>query len=141
VRATNPQANTVQMGILTDDRQRPAAQIIYLMFNRWTQENDFKYLEEHWGINQITSYASVAYERLKDQVEQKQIRSGEYKALEQKTAQLKSQLSKRLLSQHQYPRKSAKRTERIAALTQEINQTQQTQAKTQKRATSACWTA
>lgn len=132
VRATNPQGSTVQVGILTDDRQRAAAQIIYLMFNRWTQENDFKYLDEHWGINQITSYASVAYERLKDQVEQKQIKSGEYKALEQKTAQLKTQLSKLLLSQHQHPRKSAKRTERIAVLTQDLNQAQQAQAKAQK---------
>lgn len=74
----------------------------------------------------------MAYERLKDQVEQKQIKSGEYKALQQKTAQLKSQLSKLLLSQHQHPPKSAKRTERIAMLTQDLNQAQQTQAKTQK---------
>ena len=132
VRATNPQGNTIQVSILTDDRQRAASQILYLMFNRWTQEKDFKYLEEHWGINQITGYASVAYERLKDQVEQKQIQSGEYKALEQKTAQIKSQLSKLLLSQHQHPRKSAKRTERIAALTRDLNEAQQTQAKTNK---------
>ena len=74
----------------------------------------------------------MAYERLKDQVEQKQIKSGEYKALEQKSAQLKSQLSKLLLSQHQHPRKSAKRTERIAVLTQDLNRAQQAQAKTQK---------
>jgi hypothetical protein len=132
VRATNPQGGTVQVGMLTDDRQRAAAQILYLMFNRWTQENDFKYLDEHWGINQITSYASVAYERLKDQVQQKQIKSGEYKGLQQKTTQLKSQLSKLLLSQHQHPRKSAKRTERIAALTQDLTQAQHDQAKTQK---------
>jgi hypothetical protein len=132
VRATNPQGSTLQLAILTDDRQRAAAQILFLMFNRWTQENDFKYLDEHWGINQITSYASVAYERLKDQVEQKQIKSGEYKALEQKTAQFKRQLSKLLLSQHQHPRKSAKRTERITELTQDLNQAQQAQAKTQK---------
>jgi hypothetical protein len=134
VQATNPQERTVQVGVLTDDRQRAASEIIYLMFNRWTQENDFKYLDEHWGINQITSYASVAYERLKDQVEQKQIKSGEYKALEQKTAQLKTQLSKLLLSQHQHPRKSARRTERITALTQDLAQAQQAQAQTQKEA-------
>ncbi len=132
VRATNPQGRAVEVGILTDDRQRAASEIIYLMFNRWTQENDFKYLDEHFGINQITSYASVAYERLKDQVEQKQIKSGAYKALEQKTAQLKSQLSKLLLSQHQHPRKSARRTERIAALTKDLELAQQDQAKTQK---------
>ena len=132
VRATNPQQRTVEVGVLTDDRQRAASEIIYLMFNRWTQENDFKYLDEHWGINQITSYASVAYERLKDQVEQKQIKSGEYKAREQKTAQLKSQLSKLLLSQHQHPRQSVRRTERIAALTNDLTQAQQDQANTQK---------
>ena len=132
VRATNPQERTVEVGVLTDDRQRAASEIIYLMFNRWTQENDFKHLDEHFGINQITSYASVAYARLKDQVQQKQVKSGAYKALEQKAAQLKSQLSKLLLSQHQHPRKSLQRTERIAALTQDLAQAQQDQAKTQK---------
>jgi hypothetical protein len=132
VRATNPQERTVEVGILTDDRQRAASEIIYLMFNRWTQENDFKYLDQHFGINQITSYASVAYEKLKDQVQQKQTKSGAYKAMEQKAAQLKSQLSKLLLSQHQHPRKSARRTERIAALTKDLEQAQQDQAKTQK---------
>jgi hypothetical protein len=132
VRATNPQERTVEVGVLTDDRQRAASEIIYLMFNRWTQENDFKHLDEHFGINQITSYASVAYERLQDQVQQKQVKSGAYKALEQKAAQLKSQLSKLLLSQHQHPRKSVQRTERIAALTKDLAQAQQDQVKTQK---------
>jgi len=132
VQATNPQGNTIQVGILTDDRQRPATQIIYLMFNRWTQENDFKYLDQHFGINEITSYASVAYQRLKDQVEQKQIKSGAYKAAEQKVAELKRQLSKLLLSQHQHPRKSVRRTERIAALTKDLAQAEQDQAQTQK---------
>ena len=132
VRATNPQERTVEVGVLTDDRQRAASEIIYLMLNRWTQENDFNHLDAHFGINPITSYASVAYERLKDQVEQKQIKSGAYKALEQKAAQLKSQLSKLLLSQHQHPRKSVRRTERITALTKDLSQAQQDQAKTQK---------
>jgi hypothetical protein len=132
VRATNPQQQTVEVGVLTDDRQRAAPQIIHLIFNRWTQENDFKYLDEHFGINQITSYAAVAYERLKDQVEQKQIKSGAYKALEQKVTQLKGQLSKLLLSQHQHPRKSARRTQRIAALTKDLDQAQEDQTKTQK---------
>jgi hypothetical protein len=132
VQATNPQGNRIQVGILTDDRQRPAGQILCLMFNRWTQENDFKYLDEHWGINQITSYASVAYERLKDSVEQKQIKSGAYKAADQKIAQLKGQLSKLLLSQHQHRRPSTRRTERITALTQELEQAHQDQARTHK---------
>jgi hypothetical protein len=132
VRATNPRGRSVEVGVLTDDRQRPAPQVIHLIFNRWTQENDFKYLDQHFGINQITSYASVAYERLKDQVEEKQIQSGAYKALEQQASQLKRQLSKLLLSQHQYPRKSARRTERIVVLTKELVEVQKDQAQTQK---------
>jgi transposase len=132
VRATNPQQRTVEVAVLTDDRHRAVPEVIHLIFNRWTQENDFKYLNEHFGINQITSYASVAYARIQDQVEQKQIKSGTYKAMEQKTAQLKGQLSKLLLSQHQHPRKLASRTQRIAALTKDLIQAQDEQAKTQK---------
>jgi hypothetical protein len=132
VRATNPQGRTVEVGLLTDDRQRPAPEIIFLMFNRWTQENDFKYLDQHFGINEITSYASVAYERLQDQLEAKQIKSGAYKALEQQAAQVKSPLSRLLLAEHQHPGQSARRTERIAMLSQELKQVQDQQAQTEK---------
>jgi hypothetical protein len=38
-----------------------------------------------------------------------------------------------LLSQHQHPRKSARRAERIAALTEDLARVQQDQAKTQKQ--------
>ena len=132
VRATNPPGRTVEVGLLTEDRERPAPEIIFLMFNRWTQENDFKYLDQHFGINAITSYASVAYERLKDQLEEKQIKSGAYKALEQQAAQIKSPLSKLLLVEHQHPGQSARRTERIATLSREWKAVREQQAQTEK---------
>jgi hypothetical protein len=132
VRATNPQGRIAEVGVLTDDRHRAAAQIIHLIFNRWTQENDFKYLDQHFGIDQITSYASVPYEQLKDQVEDKQVRSGAYKALGQQMAQLQRQLSKLLLAEHQHPGKCKARTERIKTLTEELDQARQEQAQTQK---------
>ena len=130
--ATHPQGRTVEVGILTDDLQRPAPEIIFLMFNRWTQENDCKYLDQHFGINEITSYASVAYERLKDQVEAQPIKSGASKALEQPSAQIKSPRSKLLLAEHQHPGQSARRTERIAALSPEWKEVQEKQAQTEK---------
>ncbi|MGH7960093.1 MAG: putative transposase [Opitutaceae bacterium] len=132
VRATNPQDRTVEVGILTDARLRPAEKIIFRMFNRWTQENDFKYPDQHFGLDPITSYASVAYQRLKDQLETRQMKSGAYKALEQQAAQSKSALSKLLLAEHLSPARSAQRTTRIAALSQELKQVQETQAQTQK---------
>jgi hypothetical protein len=65
VRATNPVSVTTQLAILTDDLTRPAQEIVQLMFNRWIQENDFKYLDKHFGINQLTSYRSIPYEALR----------------------------------------------------------------------------
>ena len=132
VRATHPQGRTVEVAILTDDRQRPASEIVCLMFNRWIQENDFKDLDQHFGINEITSYASVAYERLQDQLQAKQIKSGAYQALEQQVAQVKSPLSRLRLAEHQHPSRCARRTERIATLSQELKQVQDQQAHTQK---------
>jgi len=44
VQATDYKGRTIQVALLTDDLQRPAAEAIHLMFERWLQENDFKYL-------------------------------------------------------------------------------------------------
>jgi hypothetical protein len=131
VLATNPKGRTIELGILTDDRSRPAERLIRLMFRRWLQENDFKYLEKHFGINQITSYASVSYKALKDQVEDKQMKSGEYKALEKERRTLRTHLKRILLNEHQHPGKSSARRKQIQALTlqdagitQKLKQTQ-----------------
>jgi hypothetical protein len=132
VRATNPHGRTAELAVLTDDRQRPAAEVITLMFSRWIQENDFKYLDEHFGINQITSYASVAYERLQEQLAAKQSKSGAYKALEQQRAHHKATLGKLLLAEHRHPGRSAGRTARITALTCELAQVEGQLAQTQK---------
>jgi len=132
VRATNPQGRTVEVGVLTEDRHRAAAQIIHLIFNRWTQENDYKYLDQHFGIDQITSYASIPYQELKAQVEDKQVHSGAYKALAQNIAQLQRQLSKLLLAEHQHPGKCKTRTERITTLTEQLAQARQEQAQAHK---------
>lgn len=117
VRATNPNGRTIELGILSDDQERPAEDLIRLMFRRWLQENDFKYLDKHFGINEITSYASVSYKDLKDQVEDKQMKSGEYKALENERHTLRSQLKQTLLNEHQHPGKSPVRRKKIEALT------------------------
>lgn len=55
VGATNPAGRTIQVAVRTDDHQRAAVEVLTLIFSRWLQENDFRYLEKHFGINQITS--------------------------------------------------------------------------------------
>lgn len=115
--ATNPSGRTIELGILTDDAERPAQELIWLMFHRWLQENDFKYMEKHFGINQITSYASHSYEEIAKTLEDRQVKSGEYKALEKERAELRKKLKAELYNEHCHPNKSAARTERIKTLT------------------------
>jgi hypothetical protein len=100
--APAPQENRESpVAILTDDPDRAAIQIIKLMFQRWLQENDFKYLDKHFGINQITSYRSIEYEKLKGQVQDRQVRSAARKALDLKLKEVTEPLKRTLLAEEQ----------------------------------------
>lgn len=101
VRATDDKGRTIQVAILTDDPERAANEIIKLMFQRWLQENDFKYLDKHYGINQITSYASIQYEKLKEQVEDREVKSAARKALDLSHKKATEQLKRNLLAEEQ----------------------------------------
>jgi len=101
VQATDYKGRTIQVAILTDDLKRAAIEIIKLMFQRWLQENDFKYLDKHLGINQIDSYRSIDYQKLKGQVEDRQVKSAARKALDLKLKQATEPLKRRLLAEEQ----------------------------------------
>jgi hypothetical protein len=112
VQATNPKGQTIQVSILTDDTQRAATQIVQLMFCRWIQENDFKYLDKHFGINQITSYGATGYEQLREQVQDRQVRSVEAKVLQEQRRQLRARQGRLLLLQAKGQHEAAKRQKR-----------------------------
>ena len=116
VQATNPQGRVIQVSILTDDQEADAALIVRLMFNRWLQENDFKYLDKHFGINQLTSYGVTGYDELRQQVEDRQVRSAEVKALGEQKRQLRVQQSRLLLLQAKGEHQAAPRQQRIDEL-------------------------
>ena len=99
VQAINPYGRKIQVSILTDDAQRALEQIVKLMFGRWLQENDFRYLNQHFGINQITSYRSVDYDKLKGQIEDREVKSGARKALDQSLKEAHRNLSRELLAE------------------------------------------
>jgi hypothetical protein len=69
------------VSILSTDLSRNPEEIIRLMFNRWVQENDFKYLDKHFGIKQITSYDTIKYSQLREVLDDKEVLNSEYKAL------------------------------------------------------------
>ena len=92
------------------------------MFDRWIQENDFKYLDVHFGINEITSYAVLSYQDIKKHLKDKQEKSGTYKDLEKQRLQLKSKLKTLLLNKHCAKHEKQSRDDIIADLTRQLNQ-------------------
>lgn len=51
--------NGHQTPILTSRRDLPAAQVAYRMFDRWRQENFFKYLREEYALDALAEYAAI----------------------------------------------------------------------------------
>ena len=51
--------NGHQTPILTSRRDLPAAQVAYRIFDRWRQENFFKYLREEYALDALVEYATV----------------------------------------------------------------------------------
>jgi hypothetical protein len=116
VQATNPAGRVIQISILSDDQATPAVTLIRLMFSRWVQENDFKYLDKHFGINQITSYGVTGYDELRQEVADRQVRSAEVKALREQRYQLRAKQSRRLLLQAQGEHQERQRQQQIGSL-------------------------
>ena len=132
VLASNPKGRQIEVGVLTDDKERGAEEVIELIFRRWLQENDFKYLDEHFGINEITSYLVIPYQQLEGHVTEKQIKTGEYKALEVTRTEIKKKLKDALLKEHQKKKNNTKREEKIEQLTARLAQIEDRLKTTQK---------
>ena len=115
VRATHPAGHTAEVSVLTDDPKRCPQQTIRNIFWRWIQENDFKYLDKHFGINQITSYAVLDYASLEETVEDKRMKNGERQALAHEQRNLKKELGRLLVAQRAYLRKKEKENKKRAS--------------------------
>ena len=98
VRARNPNGNEIEVSILASDREQSAKNIIIMMFSRWIQENDFSYLINHFGIDELTSRAHESYSSIESELTDRQVRSREYKALMQEKHKVESTLSRLLFN-------------------------------------------
>jgi prepilin-type processing-associated H-X9-DG protein len=56
---TRRMENGHQTAILTSRRDLSAVQVAYRMFDRWRQENFFKYLREEYALDALAEYAAV----------------------------------------------------------------------------------
>jgi hypothetical protein len=86
------------------------------MFRRWLQENDFKYLDKHFGINQITSYRSIAYGELAEGLQDRQMPSHAYLEERKIGKMLGKEKARLLMAADRAQRTEKQRQERITRL-------------------------
>ncbi len=108
VRAANPNGATAEMSVLCTNPHMEVERIVWLIFNRWLQENDFKYLDKHFGINQLTSYASTTYAEKADSLKDREIESSEHRQLAKTLRNCEAALARLLLEQRKTRRRQAK---------------------------------
>ena len=98
---------------------------VYAMLNRWIQENDFKYMIRHFGINQITSYKSRSYQSIEDLLAEKEVFSEIWQALSKNEDRLKDELQKLLLKKHMSGQTKEQTDARIRELTTQLEKTRE----------------
>ncbi len=102
----------IELSIVTDDKDRDAKEIITLMLCRWVQENDFKYMIKHFGLNQITAYAFTDYRALRDKIEDKIYICSRHKALTKEIGKVRAKLKTALLDKHYFDQKHGEMTQK-----------------------------
>ena len=133
VRATNPKGKTVEVAILCDDIERASNEIILLIFRRWVQENDFKYLNKHFGIDQITSYQAVSYKDLADKLADKQMHNTAHRSLTKHRQEETNHLKNHLWKIERAERRESKRQADIGILEQQLEKAKEKTEKTALR--------
>ena len=116
VRATNAEGKVAQLAVLTDDLKRSSKEIVWLIFNRWIQENDFKYIDKHMGMKQITSYRSLDYRELCGQLADRQVPNELYVQKAKASRRLTRQKARLLLAEDTARRRELARQQTISQL-------------------------
>ena len=100
VKATNHKGDTITVSVLCSNPFMPVEDAVWLIFNRWLQENDFKYLDAHFGINQLDSRARDDFKNRMDDFKDRKVDSSEYKELKKESKSASDALGRNLLKQN-----------------------------------------
>ncbi|NJL19422.1 MAG: hypothetical protein HC901_03975 [Bdellovibrionaceae bacterium] len=96
-RVTSHWGKTFEASILNSDPLITDEDAVRKILNRWLQENDFKYLDHHVGLMQITTYAMIPYAKLPEKPPDRPAESEEFRDLCRSLKETRSQLAKELL--------------------------------------------
>jgi len=100
VKATNYKGTVITVSILCSNPTMDITEAVWLICNRWLQENDFKYLAEYLGINQLDSNKHEDFARKAELLNDRKADSDEYKITKKNVATANSALAKKLLETH-----------------------------------------
>ena len=87
----------IELAVITSHPDMDAQDVVWTICRRWLQENDFKYLDVHFGINQMTSRDSLLFRDRIDDFEDRPVESVEYRELKSELRALEGQLARELL--------------------------------------------
>jgi predicted nucleic acid-binding Zn-ribbon protein len=125
VRATNLKGNTIEVSILCTNPDMSVQRIVTLIFNRWIQENGFKYLDCYFGLMQITSYVSEKYKDIADTLTDRWVVSPEYRELKRLFAAEEQALGKLLLKRERQTKRLETSQEQRAIVCQTVTDTEE----------------
>ncbi len=97
VQATSPKEKTIEVSILCSNQSLRVEKIIFAIFRRWVQENDFGYMDRHVGINEMTSRSHKNYNEIVDELTDRPAANREYKAKKKEKTSLEGKLKTNLL--------------------------------------------
>jgi hypothetical protein len=99
VRASRPGTKDIEVSVITSHPTMSVEDVVWAIFRRWVQENDFKYLDTHFGINQLPSRRTIGFAEAADRFEDRDVDCPEYRELKKSVHTLESRLGKLLVRQ------------------------------------------
>ena len=116
VRASREDGKYIEVSIITSHPDMDLQDVVWAIFRRWLQENDFKYLDTHFGINQLTSRDSTSFRDRAGQFEDRPVDSPEYRELKNALHSRESSLGKLLVRRHKQEKQAGELEQRQANL-------------------------
>jgi len=97
VRVSRQGTKDIEVSVITSHPDMDVQDVVWAIFRRWVQENDFKYLDTHFGFNQLTSRASASVAEKADTFEDRPVDCPEYKELKSTVGALETKLGRKLV--------------------------------------------
>lgn len=98
VRVERQGREAIEVSVVTNNPTMTIDDVVWSIFCRWLQENDFKYLIKHFGIDQLTSRDNTSFAEVADTFSDRPVESPEYRELKTKVASLESRLGRALVA-------------------------------------------